>query len=1116
MTLLGLVLRSARFFWRSHVGVFLGAILATAIITGALAVGDSVRHSLGEMARARLGRIELALHSPGRFFRAKLGTDLSNALGTDVAPVMLLRGTATGEKADGSGGGEVRVGRVQVVGVTPDFWQLTTSKSSGEPEFLTEDGSEGVALNERLARTLRLSVGDEVILRVDKPSLLSRDAPLSTIEDATVLIRLPVTAIVTDAMLGRFSLDANQVPPYNAFLPLSVLQRTVGMEARANTLLVPQRQGGRTIEPSEATSALWKHWEFADSGLELRDVPGQKLLELRTNRVFLDPPIADAAVRATPGAKGVLTYFVNELRVGNRATPYSTVSALQGPLVPPGMADDEAVINQWFADDVGAKVGDKLTLKYYLVGPMRRLEQHTSVFRVRAVVPMTGPARDPALMPDIPGLSDKKDCRDWEPGVPVDLDRIRDKDQRYWDVYRGTPKVFLTLAAGQRIWNNRFGDLTAVRYPAANPEARNVVETCLRQALNPASQGLFFLPVRERAARASAESLDFGQLFLGFSFFLIVAALLLAALLFAFAIEQRSEEVGTLLALGFQPRRVQQLLLLEGGVIAFVAGILGVVLATLYTRGIIAGLSSVWSGAVADATLVYHATVQTLLIGGFAGFAMALLSIFLVTRRQAKAPARELLAGGSESESRLLRPSRGKWLPGIPTVAVSSLFAVILVALASRSGEGGAGAGYFFGAGALLLIGSIAGCRAFLAYAERREARHVLTLGSLATRNAVRRTGRSLGAITLLACGSFLVIAVGANRHDPGADAGRRASGTGGFALYGESSLPVYSDLNTSPGREEFGLDAAALGDARIVALRLREGDDASCLNLNRAQTPRLLGVATEELQRRGSFNFAETLGGKVQDPWRLLDQGSPDGTIPVVGDTNTVVWSLGKKLGDTLPYTDDRGNTYRLKIVGVLANSIVQGGLILSESNFVRLFPSQSGYQVFLVDAAPASAAAVSGELTQALENVGLSLLPATERLAAFNTVEDTYLSIFAVLGGLGLLLGSAGLGVIVLRNVWDRRGELGLLRAVGFRQSTLFRLLFREHALLLTLGLTAGIASALVAVLPALRSPGAEIPYLSLGVTLLAVFVSGFAFTGLATAVALRSRMLDALRNE
>src|SRR2546427_697486 len=102
------------------------------------------------------------------------------------------------------------------------------------------------------------------------------------------------------------------------------------------------------------------------------------------------------------------------------------------------------------------------------------------------------------------------------------------------------------------------------------------------------------------------------------------------------------------------------------------------------------------------------------------------------------------------------------------------------------------------------------------------------------------------------------------------------------------------------------------------------------------------------------------------------------------------------------------------------------------------------------------------NGSLARSLEDVGLELTPAAERLAAFNTVENTYLSIFAVLGGLGLLLGSIGLGVVVLRNVLERRGELALLRAVGFRRAALQWLLFSQAALLLFLGLAAGVVSA------------------------------------------------------
>src|SRR5205085_1268906 len=192
-------------------------------------------------------------------------------------------------------------------------------------------------------------------------------------------------------------------------------------------------------------------------------------------------------------------------------------------LIPKDMKPNEVLINSWLADDLQAKPGDTLTMKYWVVGPMRRLTEQTAAFRVRAILPLSGEAHDPDLMPPIPGLADKKDCRDWEPGVPIDLKKIRDKDQSYWSHYRGTPKAFLMLEAGQKIWNNRFGDLTAIRFPLQG-DSRAAIESHLRQAINPASLGLFFTPAREQALAASSPSFDFGQLFLGFSLFLIVAA----------------------------------------------------------------------------------------------------------------------------------------------------------------------------------------------------------------------------------------------------------------------------------------------------------------------------------------------------------------------------------------------------------------------------------------------------------------------------------------------------------------------------------------------------------------------------------------------------------------
>ena len=110
-----------------------------------------------------------------------------------------------------------------------------------------------------------------------------------------------------------------------------------------------------------------------------------------------------------------------------------------------------------------------------------------------------------------------------------------------------------------------------------------------------------------------------------------------------------------------------------------------------------------------------------------------------------------------------------------------------------------------------------------------------------------------------------MIVAIGVFRLDANRDATRRDSGTGGFALIGESTMPVVQDLNTKAGREFYGLNAEQLAGVNVVPLRVREGDVASCLNLNRAQKPRLLGVKPELLA--GRFTFAERGQGPRPPP---------------------------------------------------------------------------------------------------------------------------------------------------------------------------------------------------------------------------------------------------------
>jgi putative ABC transport system permease protein len=1078
-------------------------MVSTAVLAGALVVGDSVRHSLKMMVTVRLGTTQLAVAAQSRFFRAKLADELAAELDTAVAPVLHLRGLVA--NSDGTR----RANRIEVLGVDEHFYRI-----GAEANPFGDDWSEGIVLNGPLAERLGVGAGDEVVLRIGKPGLMPRDVPLTPDSDLSMAFRLVVRAVAGESEFGRFSLQANQVASLNVFVPLQWLQEKLGRSAQANMLLVAGSPKD-DITVDKAGDAIRKCWQLADAGLELHELDGREILEIRSGRIFIDELLGDAAMGAADGAVGVLTYFVNELRLGDKSTPYSMVTAMgANNLITVNMQDDEILISEWLADDLGAKVGDVVELTYFVLGPMRKLVEQKSNFRIREILAMEDPVLDRELMPDFPGLADVDNCRDWEPGIPIELDTIRTRDEDYWQQYRGTPKAFVTLGAGQVMWANRYGNLTAVRYPAGN-ESKQTIAGRLLNAVEPGSVGLFFQSVRERGIKAGDEATDFGQLFLGLSIFLIVAALILMGLLFVFGVESRSEQVGMLLAVGLGPKLVKRLLFIEGGMLAILGAIAGTAAGLLYTRAMIYGLATVWQVAVSGSTIHFYARPSTLFAGALGAVAVSLIAIWLTLRKQVSRPARELLGQGLQWQFFAAgRVSKGRI--GLGTAAVAAVAAVVLLVV-TGTGDSGAVSGAFFGAGALLLIAGLGLSQALLRIVGGSWHRTMTSLSGLGLRNSTRRSGRSLAVVGLLACGIFLVIAVGANRHSPSEQAQRRDSGTGGFALFGESAIGILHDLNSESGRQSLGLADNELEDVQIVQLRVHDGDDASCLNLNRAQRPRLLGVEPKQLQIRSAFGFADTIeDAEREDAWDLLNRNLGADVVPAIGDYQTIIWALGKSIGDELEYTDEKGRRFRLRLVGMLKNSIMQGSLLISEDEFIRRFPSEDGYRIFLAEVTEDKAEAVAEKLSTRLRDFGLAVMPAKQRLEVFSAVENTYLSIFQLLGGLGLILGSVGLGLVVLRNALERRGELALLQAVGFNKAALKRMVFYEYAGLLLCGLACGVVAALVAVWPALKSTASQVPYFSLMLTTVAIGISGVVWIRIASAFALSGQMLEALRNE
>jgi putative ABC transport system permease protein len=366
----------------------------------------------------------------------------------------------------------------------------------------------------------------------------------------------------------------------------------------------------------------------------------------------------------------------------------------------------------------------------------------------------------------------------------------------------------------------------------------------------------------------------------------------------------------------------------------------------------------------------------------------------------------------------------------------------------------------------------------------------------------------------VIASATFLLISVDAFRRDGQADPGDRGSGLGGYTLSIETLLPVVHDPNTQEGRD--ALNLFDLEVATFEPFRLLPGDDASCLNLYAPTHPRIL-APQDSFLAEGRFAFQGSLAStnaERANPWLLLLAEQPDGAVPVIADANSMAYALHRKLGEDLVVTQG-GQEIRLRFVAALRDSIFQSEVLMSQAQFTRLFPDREGYQFLLGETPPDRTMAVADQVEDALIDFGAGVTTTAERRGAFHRVENTYLSTFQTLGGLGLLLGTLGFAVVLLRNALERRRELALLGAVGYRRRHFLLMAVAENTLLLAVGLAAGAICAGLAIAPAIAERGGQLPLTSSGALLLfAVFTTGLLSSVVATRAALGSPLLASLR--
>jgi len=1190
MSMTRLILASLAHHWRMNTAVALGVAVAVAVLIGALLVGDSMRGSLRKLALDRLGRIDHVLVAD-RFFREQLADELAISDGfTDqfgeAVPVILLRGTLT-NPADPQQ--PIRANRVNLIGCDERFWQLGNAEVDridrdvallGKPAVAPRQLSKlphgrRIVLNRPLAEQLGVDVDDAVTVRLARVGTIPAESPLGRPPQAIQSLRLRVGAIVEPQGLGAFGLNPSQQSPHNAYIALDTLQQRLDRPSQVNAILVAGRQTDDvpTRDAQQRLQAMLRP-RLSDYGLRVTRWP-RGFFTLSTDRMLFSRS-AEAAVeealkeiRPDRPLQPALTYLANTIACGRREIPYSTITAVDlsvrpplGPLLdtdgkPVGpLGDNEIVLNGWAAEDLHAQLGDTIRVSYFEPESLHgQVRQRTTPFKLAAIVPLAGAAADRGFLPRVPGVTDRMTIDDWDPPFPFDAERIRQKDEDYWQRYRGTPKAFVSLGTGRRLWVGRFGRTTTIRVadtpvgtvpflPARRSFTQPVDVAAAKRGLSPSvlsapldkpavaplgaaladrlpahEMGFVFRPIKRQSLAASAGTTSFNLLFLGFSFFIIVSAVLLVVLLFRLGVERRAKQIGMLLAVGWPPRRIARWLAAEGAVVALLGSVLGIGLGIGYAALMLLGLQTWWLAAIVTPFLRLHASGASLAVGPAVGFAVSLAVIALSVRRVGRASPRRLMAGRS-AEPPPDRPPRRHRLGPLGLVFIVLVSAAALTVLSARLGDEFQ-AGAFFGIGALVLVGLVTGVGWQLATGNRAAAIRAGrgNLLRLAVLGAARHPSRSTLSVALVAAACFLIVSVSAFRVDPRDLRAGRDSPTGRFTLVGRSDLPIYENLAAAEGRRALGFperDDQQLSDCTIISFRVKPGDDASCLNLYQPRQPRLLGVP-EAMITRGGFAWAAAVD--QEHPWRALVEKEPsDGPVPMVLERDTATYSLHLKggLGATYAIDDDSGRPVPLQVVGQLRGSPFQGDLLISEKELLGLFPEVTGYRFFLIECPVEQIAEVRAALERTLGDYGFAAVPMTDYLAGFLAVPNTYLSTFQSLGGLGLLLGTFGLAVVQFRNVIERRHELALLRAVGLGRRQIAWLVMAENGLLLVAGLVCGVLAATVAVLPHLLSGDASIPWASLGSTLALILLIGLAAGLLAVRAAVAAPILEALREE
>ena len=1058
--MLKMITRSLIFYRKDAVYQVIIVMLLSAIITGSLLTGTSVRSSLRRTSDQKSGNTRIIVSSGQRFLSSTLADKISEKTGEKAVAILETEGYCSNFST-----GFTSL-NVKVFAVNDDFFQWNSSDS-----LLIMPGD--AAVNSKLAEELGVKPGDEIIIKFKPADPLPANAPFAPSKDDELSKVLRVSHILTAQSGGNFSPGISQIIPKTLFINISDIDDGNDRKFKANRILFSSGTA------DSVSRALKEVISLSDIGFSVRRSEKTGESEIISDRIFMDSILVSDILRKVPSGSPVLTYLVNSFTFSGRTTPYSFVASIS-PSLFPGISGDEIIMNKWLAEDLEIGSGDSVVLRWYDPTFGNQLVENEKTFRVSRILDDNHEYSDPSLMPDFPGISGSTTCSGWDAGVPILLDQIREKDEKYWNNFKGTPKAFISYPEGKKIWGNNFGVATALRFPGSlTPQD---IENTLYGSLDPVTAGLTVTDIRKAGASAASEGVDFSSLFLGLGFFIILSCLILFSLAVTIFFDTRRNDVRAYYSLGFRNRQIKLFLFFEITALSVIGAIPGVFCGLLVNRIVISALNSVWQGAVQTNTLSSDFSMVPLLSGFLSVIILTAIVIYIKTSSFLKR-----MINRSEVKSKI-RSSRTYFI--LILVLLTLTIGLFIFALLNRKEE----TILFFAGGAFLFGLFILLLRYYFIYEPGKKEKEAITLRRLSKNYYNHNPSQAITPAIIIAAGIFAVIITGANRQTVSERMLLPDGGTGGYLLWAESAIPVKEDLNLDKSRKDFGFDSEEFREMSFVQCRRVSGDDASCLNLNHVTSPPILSVDPQYFIEKGSFSFVSTLKkNNKTSPWTMLDEKPGENIIYGIADQTVLRWGLKKRIGDTLKFRAEDGQLLNVIIYGGLKSSVFQGHVLIGSRNFSEFFPSVSGSSIFLIDGNWQIKDLYINMLRERLSAYGLFVQSAGEKLSSFFVVTNTYLNVFVILGVFGLILGVTGLGFVLARNYNLRKREFAFLSATGYTQGSIRNFILTDQIIILFWGIITGTASGLAATWPSLQN-GSEMPWKIVLIMGTAIFLTGF----------------------